>query len=240
MYFDCPSCSKTFAVESEHLGLAVACPHCQTTIQIPAAAAAPAPAPIPARAPTPAFAPEPTKSCPLCGETILKIARRCKFCKADIPQGFDEESATSRLRAKESRVAEQAEDKNRKLPYAVTRWLQTPTIVAAALTLIFAVAAVIGFSLGERSPLFFLGPLGIVFGFISAVFAAVLIPIDLVTVKYFGRRTPLKGAKAFLGGLCAQAVSFCLLLPSRRRQGRVAPPPAGTAQIRRRGGVVQL
>ena len=48
MYFDCPSCSKTFAVESEHLGLAVACPHCQTTIQIPAAAAAPAPAPIPA------------------------------------------------------------------------------------------------------------------------------------------------------------------------------------------------
>ncbi len=170
MYFDCPSCSKTFAVESEHLGLAVACPHCQTTIQIPAAAAAPAPAPIPARAP--AAAPEPTKSCPLCGETILKIARRCKFCKADIPQGFDEESATSRLRAKESRVAEQAEDKNRKLPYAVTRWLQTPTIVAAALIVIFIVAAAIGFSFRERSPLFVIGPLGTVFAVISAVFAA--------------------------------------------------------------------
>ena len=57
-------------------------------------------------------------------------------------------------------MAEQAEDKDRELPYAVTRWLQTPTIVAAALTLIFIVAAVIGFSLGDRSPLFFLGPVG--------------------------------------------------------------------------------
>ena len=138
-------------------------------------------------------------------------------------------------------MAQQAEDKDRELPYAVRRWFQVPTIVAAALTLIFIVAAVIGFSLGGPvAACSFLGPVGMIFGIICGVFALILVVRDLLAVKYFGRRTPLKGAKAFLGGLSAKRLSFCLLLPSRRRQGRVAPPPAGTAQIRRRGGVVQL
>ncbi len=223
MYFDCPSCSKTFAVESAHLGQVVACPHCQTTIQIPAGAAAPA---APAPSPAPAPAPGPTKRCPLCGETILKTARRCKFCKTDIPQGFDEESATNRSRAKESRVAQQAADKDRELPYAVRGWFQVPTIVAAALTLIFIVAAVIGFSLGDRSPLFFLGPVGMIFGIICGVVALILVVRDLLAIKYFGRRTPLKGAKAFLGGLSAKRYRFayyCLLDADKDESLRLRP-----------------
>ena len=123
-------------------------------------------------------------------------------------------------------MAQQAADKDRELPYAVRGWFQVPTIVAAALTLIFIVAAVIGFSLGDRSPLFFLGPVGMIFGIICGVVALILVVRDLLAIKYFGRRTPLKGAKAFLGGLSAKRYRFayyCLLDADKDESLRLRP-----------------
>ncbi len=49
---------------------------------------------------------------------------------------------------------------------------------------------------------------------------------DLLAAKYFGRRTPLKGAKAFLGGLCAKRYRFayyCLLDADKDESLRLRP-----------------
>ena len=211
MHVNCPACSKTLSVGPEHVGKAVACPHCQRPMRIPAG-------------PSPAA--EPTKKCPYCSETILKVARRCKFCKTDIPDGYDEESAAVRLKAKENILAQQATGPDHDLPYAVRGWFRTSTIVVSALTLVGIVAAAIGLSAGERSPIFILGPLGVVLGILFGVIALILGVRDLFAVKYSGRHTPVKGAKAFWAGLCAKRYVFayyCVLDADKDESLRLRP-----------------
>lgn len=228
----CPLCSKTLAVGAELYGQVVPCPHCRQEIQIPAA---PPPEPVlepiieaglePVIEPEPAPVIEPTKSCPYCRETILKIARRCKFCKTEIPEGFDEESAGVRLRAKEEMIAQQAAER-RRVPYAVRRWFQRSTVVVVALTLLAIAAIIVGFTSDQRSAWFSLGPLGILFGIIPALFALVFVPRDLFRVKYFGRLTPVKGARAFLSGLCTKRYRFayyCVLDADKDDLRRLRP-----------------
>lgn len=216
MQFNCPACSNAFLITPEHLGQAVECPHCHKAVAIPAS-----PAPIPAPIA------EPTKRCPFCGETILKVARRCKFCKADIPEGLDSDSAADRLLAKEPLIAQQASAAPQKLPYAVRGRFQWSTIVLAALTLVCAIGAAIGLSAGERSPTFGLGIMGTIFGSILLICALFLGLRDLFAVKYLGRHTPEKGAKAFLGGLCNKRYRFayyCVLDADKDQMQRLRPP----------------
>jgi hypothetical protein len=215
MYLKCPACSNTLSVAQEHLGHVVQCPHCQKSIRTPAATG---PAPGPAA--------ESTKRCPHCGETILKVAQRCKFCKTDIPQGFDEESVAIRLKAKESLVAQQAANPDRNLPYSVTGWFQVSTIVVAALALVSIIAAAIGLPGGEKSPLFMIGIFGMMFSFLFVLFTLILGLRDLFAIKYSARQTPLKGAKAFWGGLCAKRYLFayhCILEADKDESLRLRP-----------------
>jgi len=77
MQVQCPSCGKVLAAPDERAGQVVACPACGGQMQLPpvreAAAAGPAPG---GTAPAGAE----TKACPYCGETVLKVAKKCKHC----------------------------------------------------------------------------------------------------------------------------------------------------------------
>jgi len=154
---------------------------------------------------------EPTKKCPFCGETVLKVARRCKHCKADMPEGCDGESVRARLTMKEKKLAEQLSAGQ--MP--VFNWprLRTLTIVLAGVSVLLLLITVLSFA-AKNDDWVALGVLGVISLIILGICLLVAFINDMQMMACSHRKTPEKALKAFMYSLargkyeCAYA---CLL-----------------------------
>ncbi len=80
MKIQCPSCAWSTDVPDEKIpaeGAKGTCPKCQTKFEVKKE-----PLPNPDTLSTPQNSQQDTKPCPLCGEEILSIARKCKHCNS--------------------------------------------------------------------------------------------------------------------------------------------------------------
>jgi TM2 domain-containing membrane protein YozV len=75
----CPACQGNVEIGNELLGVVVSCPLCQHKFSVDANSPS-------QPAGQPSGGERPTKDCPLCGEKVLAVARKCKHCGANIEQ----------------------------------------------------------------------------------------------------------------------------------------------------------
>ena len=124
----CPKCQKRLKAGDEQAGKTLTCPTCSTPVAVPAMDMPSAPLqeetvdPNPISVPntTPAVSggdiesvppniqsAEPkTMPCPMCGEIILAVAKKCKHCKALLAEQDDAETITD-----EKKIAEEKSKK---------------------------------------------------------------------------------------------------------------------------------
>lgn len=84
--FNCPGCNGALEVDESAAGRLVNCSHCKMQIKIPFKTPA-EPAAVPVSASHPAYAKQDQKACPFCGEMILTIAKKCRYCKNFLDEG---------------------------------------------------------------------------------------------------------------------------------------------------------
>jgi len=207
MRIQCPKCSQRMEVPETAAGQVVACPACAQQMQVPAELAAAAEAAGSAAA----GGAEPIKRCPFCGETILKVARKCKHCQETLPEGVDADSVRARLAAKEKKIAGQLASGG--MPAVRRPSLRILTLVTAGAALVVLVLTVLAFSAkGDTAVMF--GVLGVVALIILGIGVLVAFANDMQMLFYSKRNSPEKGLKAFLHSIrmgryaCAYA---CLL-----------------------------
>ena len=84
--FNCPECNEKLEVDESGAGRLVDCPQCKKQIMIPSKTPTP---PVAAQVSTIQSPPvaKDQKPCPFCGEIILAVAKKCKFCKNFVEEG---------------------------------------------------------------------------------------------------------------------------------------------------------
>jgi hypothetical protein len=133
----CPSCAQRMDVPDNMMGKNIFCSSCGSRIQAAGLKTTDTAA-------SAAGGGEETKKCPFCAETILKAARKCKYCKQDLPQGVDVESVRDRLRLKARRAADRAlVGAPPRLPSSVGGKFRTVTKVMAGLCALFLTLGVL-------------------------------------------------------------------------------------------------
>jgi len=220
MRVECPGCSGLLEVDDEFAGRVVACPHCSAQMQAPARTVV--------EAPPPQSYPEPTKQCPFCGETILRVARKCKHCREEITEAApDPDALRARLRVKETRLREQlASGGMPEIPWSVGGVLRVRTVVGAVLTAgaILIGAAMIMLGDSDVAPL---SAVAFIVAFVALICTLVAFTNDMRTPCASSRTTPLAGIRAFLHSLRLGrfAYAYACVLESdkddnpRRRKG---------------------
>jgi ribosomal protein L37AE/L43A len=189
----CPGCLKTVDIDQNRAGEVIPCPHCQVQMQVPAlepeAVSQPS-TPVTSLSQNSSE----TKGCPFCGETVLKIARKCKHCKEDIPAGLDTESIRKRLEAKETIIKEKG---CQVIPYSVGGKIRTGTFIVVGITVASIIAIVVGVN-APGNDLLGLTVTGFIFGIIFGIATLVFLGNDLLIPSASARNTPERGFKAFL------------------------------------------
>ncbi len=197
MQVHCPNCSKPFEVPDNLAGKSIFCTSCGSRIQ--AAGSKTTVAALSASA-----GQEAVKKCPYCAETILKAARKCRFCKQDLPEGADSESIRERFKMKERKISEQrVAGGPPPIPRSISGRFRTVTKVLAGITGLFLLLALAGGILpfnrsDDREAM--LG-LGITFTFLFGIILLVVFVIDLSVPSADKRTSPGLGLKTFLGAL---------------------------------------